>query len=333
MLALLVACAGEDLSSNGVSGSQGGAGSSQAGAGGQAGGAPAGQGGTSGTSGHAGTGGSDTAGAGGAASGAAGAVAAGAGGGSGVGGPGGAGATGGPGGASGSSGQGGASTAGQAGSAGQVSSPCIPGSTCVRPTGTDGLCDQNGQCQPLVTDIGCADSTREGFANLDTFPDIAACSGAWTLPGLASSKTKCAKSGNSGPIPDGKGCNASDLCADKWHICGAAEEVVLKAKTSAPCSDALVGVDGAAVVFYATRQSGPQENDCGASGTNNVYGCGVGGAKKACKGLTAVVGVDKKPDYPGWSFDLSQTSNVSDSERVHVVKVSGQGGVLCCRDQ
>ena len=32
--------------------------------------------------------------------------------------------------------------------------------------------------------IGCADGQREGFANTSVFPNIAACSGGWSIPGI-----------------------------------------------------------------------------------------------------------------------------------------------------
>ena len=32
--------------------------------------------------------------------------------------------------------------------------------------------------------VGCADGQREGFTDLAMYPDIAGCSGAWTIPGI-----------------------------------------------------------------------------------------------------------------------------------------------------
>src|SRR4051794_8473939 len=32
--------------------------------------------------------------------------------------------------------------------------------------------------------VGCADGTREGFPDLEDWPKIAGCSGAWLVPGL-----------------------------------------------------------------------------------------------------------------------------------------------------
>src|SRR5262249_10188320 len=37
---------------------------------------------------------------------------------------------------------------------------------------------------PLISAVGCADGQREGFRNLTTYPNIAGCSGAWTIPGI-----------------------------------------------------------------------------------------------------------------------------------------------------
>ena len=58
------------------------------------------------------------------------------------------------------------------------------GSTCV---GSPGTC----------IDAGCADGTREGFADLQTFPEIAACAGSW-----------------SGHVSAG-----ASLCAPGWQVC------------------------------------------------------------------------------------------------------------------
>src|SRR5262252_1849902 len=65
---------------------------------------------------------------------------------------------------------------------------------------------------------GCADGTREGLA---TYSSIAACAGAWTVPGvIGDAPPACARqAGNDGSNAAGTGCNVADLCATGWHVC------------------------------------------------------------------------------------------------------------------
>ena len=66
-----------------------------------------------------------------------------------------------------------------------------------------------------VSVIGCADGTREGYTDLQLHPAIAACSGAWSIPGLVAANTltpQCARqAGNDGALPAGVGCSESVL--------------------------------------------------------------------------------------------------------------------------
>src|SRR5262245_3879393 len=74
-----------------------------------------------------------------------------------------------------------------------------------------------------VSRIGCADGTREGFQSQTKYPTIAACSGAWTIPGLIANDTlvpRCQRrAGNDGANTSGQGCSVADLCAEGWHVC------------------------------------------------------------------------------------------------------------------
>ena len=82
--------------------------------------------------------------------------------------------------------------------------------------GSDGARDPDGGGRPDSPDPrppdGCSDGTREGFVGA---PGIAACEGAWSLPGiLANAQPKCGRAGgNQGTKPDGTGCGADDLCS------------------------------------------------------------------------------------------------------------------------
>jgi hypothetical protein len=122
--------------------------------------------------------------------------------------------------------------------------PCGPGDSC--PSGlvcVEGLCLTPGTVRdstgpdpdaPLDTTIpgdgpppdtlsalGCADDSREAFADVGEFPTIAGCGAIWTeAKDLRASKTGNACGGNDT-------CAApADACADGWSICGLAGDPV-----------------------------------------------------------------------------------------------------------
>jgi len=185
-----------------------------------------------------------------------------------------------------------------------------------------------------ISAIGCADGTREGLLSLTRFPDVAACSGAWTVPGLVAPETlapQCARAaGNDGARADGAGCSVADLCTEGWHVCESASEFASKAKD---CSEVFPG--GGVKMFFATRQRGPGTtcDPSNLSGTNNVYGCGNFGsnANAACAPFMRMLrDADCKANPPWMCVDGPINYNVS--ELVDVTKPgSDRGGVLCCR--
>ncbi len=190
-----------------------------------------------------------------------------------------------------------------------------------------------------ISSAGCADGTREGFSSVDDYPDIAACAGGWQIPGFALGLTgtgttspACQRhGGNDGVRPDGLGCSVADLCAEGWHVCESAHEFSTKATD---CRDALPPAGGA-LVFYGTRQRGPDKT-CdllNQTGTNNVYGCGNFGspAMAACAPFTRMIrDADCKANPPWMCVDGPIDYNVS--ELLDVTKPgSAHGGVLCCR--
>jgi hypothetical protein len=231
-----------------------------------------------------------------------------------------------------------------------------------------------GVCTPLssVDSSGCADGTREVFADATTFPAIAACAGGWdgngNSPGysgvfpapLRTQAANCAQNGNSGPNPRGIGCSAIDLCATGWHICGGGE--VLAGVRGAPNFDAqtdgcLADTWPAGSFFAAAIGStgclncaepngtvtGPTcTNASCAAGcqanpglTNDVFGCGAGAEAVNTCGDVDRTGNDLC-EYldPGWSCG---TDDVRESVNlVHDPSPEtgpSPGGVLCCRDQ
>jgi hypothetical protein len=201
---------------------------------------------------------------------------------------------------------------------------CANGDACT--TGADcasRVCSANA----CTNDVGCADGTREGFAAGDTFPNIAACAGAWSLPGLVNTTAPACDHapGNDGPNATGTGCNVADLCQAGWHVCTTAAEVKTKSNDQGCAAAAITG--GA---FFVARQSGSGGAACG-TGTNDLFGCGdVGNAPD----------VATCAPFDRFSFDLCTalptswscgTDGAAEASNVTKTAATG-GGVLCCRD-
>ncbi len=207
---------------------------------------------------------------------------------------------------------------------GTLCPPCANGQACVvRADCSSAACIAN----TCSKDLGCSDGTREGFVDLATYPNIAACAGAWSLAGLASTTSPACNraSGNSGSNLDGKDCNAADLCQGGWHVCNDVDDV--KAKLGAgTCAGAEIANANA---FFAMRQSGPGALMC-AKGTNDLFGCGdVGTPPDAatCGPVTKFSG-DQCGALPTTWACPDGTNEVGT-----VTKTANDGGgVLCCRD-
>ena len=138
-----------------------------------------------------------------------------------------------------------------------------------------------------ISAAGCADGQREGFTDVTAHPDIAGCSGAWTVPsihthnpgtapacpGLSTVDTTvpaCARgAGDDGANPSGEDCNVADLCAEGWHVCTGADDV----DRSSPSGCSGATDDDDAPLFFATRQT---SNGCGqcATGSSTDASCG-----------------------------------------------------------
>lgn len=208
---------------------------------------------------------------------------------------------------------------------------------------------------------GCADGTREGFATIGLFPDIAACNGAWDQAGIFNMPILCNReAGNTGKNAEGLGCTVSDLCAQGWHVCHGKDDVLQRNPTGGPVVEGCKGVmDGAtSPVFFTTQMSSTGAFECasGADATNDLFGCGdlgcdftsdpnvkalcaplVMSSHDLCKGLRNDLGCgdwcNHLGKYPAltnaWSCGQDSTK-----EALSVVKTQAdqQGGVLCCRD-
>lgn len=227
--------------------------------------------------------------------------------------------------------------------------PCGPGQAC-----------QGGQCRgPTTPSAGCADGTREGFTSLSSYPDIAACSGAWTVPGVtrpALVPTCGRASGNSGANADGAGCSAADLCAEGWHVCAGKDEVGQKAGS---CTDAVPPGAPDKSLFFAVGQASQSNSTCDSAGDNDVFGCGNLGTQltpvRNCGVLTRALAStqaqscgfnEAEPNLGPWQCLGGADSHFHEGALVtkhgcpgggcsydgRAVSNADKGGVLCCRD-
>lgn len=231
-----------------------------------------------------------------------------------------------------------------------------------------GVCTAFGSIDP----VGCADGTREVFANQTSFPAIAACAGGWDGNGgaanysgvfpapLRTTNPGCSQNGNSGPNANGKGCSASDLCSLGWHICMGGE--VLARVKGSPTFDAqtdgcaaavwpansffaaAIGSTGCSICaepYFTETGAGCTNSSC-AQGcqanpaiTNDLFGCGTEGIADSSCG-----DVDRASNNVCQSLDRGWSCG-SDGVRESVFAVHNPapagsapsgGGVLCCQD-
>jgi hypothetical protein len=236
-----------------------------------------------------------------------------------------------------------AGVGGVAGAGGAAGDSGAAGDTGAGQAGTQGMPDAGGaagsapDAHPPLSLIGCADGTREGFTSVEKFPNVAACSGAWTVPGMVDPETftpKCARhGGNDDELPMGDGCTVEDLCAEGWHVCNSVHEFSDRAPN---CDQAFPG--GAVKMFFATRQRGVMApmvtcDPTSEMGTNNIYGCGNFGsnANAACAPFMHMLRDADCKNTPPWMC-VNGPINYSVTELMDVTKPGpDHGGVLCCR--
>jgi len=188
------------------------------------------------------------------------------------------------------------------------------------------------------TAIGCADGTREAFADQARFPAIAGCAGGWSVPGLLTERSMapgCARAaGNNGSNPTGNDCTVEDLCADGWHVCRGASELTLM---GIACRDSGIApaTAGGGAMFFATRQRGTAPTGCSpeaTTGSNNLHGCGnfgrvedPGCAPPLDRQIENTVCAANAP----WS--CNDATSIMTEAMIVTKPGSAAGGVLCCR--
>lgn len=215
--------------------------------------------------------------------------------------------------------------------------------------------------------VGCADGEREGFVDLASYPDIAGCSGGWSVPGIHTENPGTAPAcgvqtfdtttpacghaaGDDGANPNGTGCDVADLCADGWHVCSSASDILANSPTG--CGGATVGSDPP--LFFASRQTG---TGCGACATgasvgaecndascavgcvqtadtaNDLFGCGNLGNTGYAGPLLDCGPIDRFSNDQCSGLGAPWVCASSYCEAFVVTKSDpSAGGVLCCRD-
>jgi hypothetical protein len=188
------------------------------------------------------------------------------------------------------------------------------------------------------TAIGCADGTREAFADPARFPAIAGCAGGWSVPGLlteGSLAPGCARAaGNDGRNATGIDCTVEDLCADGWHVCRGASELTQMGVT---CQDSGIapGTAGGGAMFFATRQRGTAPTGCSPEatmGSNNLHGCGNFGRIEdpgCAPPLDRQIENTACATNPPWS--CTDPTSIMTEAMVATKSGPARGGVLCCR--
>jgi hypothetical protein len=170
---------------------------------------------------------------------------------------------------------------------------CLEGSCCIPQcegkecgdNGCSGVCGvcpgmslcEDGICTFDPAFIGCSDGTREGFLALGAYPLIAACGGAWDVPGIHNVVPACGRAaGNTGDNPMGQGCNVTDLCAEGWHVCLGKDDVLYRSELG--CTEIMDNAQSPA--FFLTRTSSTGAFNCAPdvigdpSTVNDIFGCG-----------------------------------------------------------
>lgn len=177
---------------------------------------------------------------------------------------------------------------------------------------------------------GCSDGTREWFVTTSTHPNIAGCSGGWSIPGVLTSSSSCSRiSGNHSANTTGSGCAPDDLCAAGWHICATPTEVSNNSSTG--CDN---GTGTPTTGFYSTRQSGPGTGLCG-TGANDLFGCGDVGYALPGGGYGGGCGPFNRFSHNLCSYFTTdwQCGSNGEQEANNATKISSNaGGVLCCKD-
>ena len=181
--------------------------------------------------------------------------------------------------------------------------------------------------------VGCSDGTREGFRDVEHWPDIAGCAGAFDQPGVVSrpAPTCDRQGGDTSLNPAGRGCSASDLCAEHWHLCRDGTDVAGHSPTGG-CESC---VPAGELRFFLVAAGASTIGICSPNpeASNDLHGCGGLGQpeSEACAPLARRMGFADCQDSGGaWSCGTASDS-LREAAVVTKPGIAG-GGALCCRD-
>jgi hypothetical protein len=180
---------------------------------------------------------------------------------------------------------------------------------------------------------GCSDGTREGFRDLQLWPDIAGCAGAFDQPGilgeLATRRTCNSLAGDTNSNVLGIHCSAADLCAPSWHPCRGGIDVAVHSPSGDCESCVPAGEQRFFIAAVAASAMGVCSPDPQAS--NDLHGCGGLGEPEdaTCSPLSRRMGFADCLASGVWSCGGPADS----MQEARLVRKSGttKGGVLCCR--
>jgi hypothetical protein len=133
--------------------------------------------------------------------------------------------------------------------------------------------DNCGPVTPVFTEqsfpasVGCSDGQREGYVDVGLYPNVAGCSGGWSVPGVLTTLAPSCNfgAGDDGTNPSGLDCDVADVCAPGWHVAATPAEVAA-ALGGAPVAETGMPTG----LFFVTRQSG---TGCGHCATGTTPGC------------------------------------------------------------
>jgi hypothetical protein len=185
-----------------------------------------------------------------------------------------------------------------------------------------------------MSESGCGDNERDDLTDLAQYPDIAACSGRWSIPGLEAPPV-CNRTSGDRNQSDAT-CAAQDLCAKGWHICHNDGDV--KIRLGQTCSTRFKSAN----TFFATDQPG-DFGICMVAGSNDIFGCGSIGADLAAMSQMGVCeSLDKSSGNEcsllnsavagAWQCIDPMGTRGYDERNVVTKPADAGGGVLCCRD-
>ena len=174
-------------------------------------------------------------------------------------------------------------------------------------------------------DVGCADGQREGFSNLERFPNVAGCLARWE--GKKSLRAPVTKKA-CGDDNKTKCASPGDVCAEGWHLCGVggSNQDLAERVTGQECDK-----EAGPGKFVAAMSHLQEPKVCPPLPTKEtVFDClaeGIG-AESVCCG-------------EGCSFGKCRHGVWKSKTKISRGKAEGcgssssrrNGGLLCCRDE